>query len=77
VCGCSRTSWPPASSSAATSPPIAPAPMTATFTFQQCDEHRRFLECFQNLWQTARVPAISELERMLRGASLRITRPRQ
>jgi Fur family ferric uptake transcriptional regulator len=28
------------------------------------------------MWHTARVPAISELERMLRGASLRITRPR-
>jgi Fe2+ or Zn2+ uptake regulation protein len=28
------------------------------------------------MWHTAGVPAISELERMLRGVSLRITRPR-
>jgi Fe2+ or Zn2+ uptake regulation protein len=28
------------------------------------------------MWHTGRVPAISELESMLRGASLRITRPR-
>ena len=34
------------------------------------------LESFQNLWQTGGVPAVSELERMLRGASLRVTRPR-
>jgi Fur family ferric uptake transcriptional regulator len=31
---------------------------------------------FQNLWDTAGVPATLELERMLRGASLRVTRPR-
>ena len=34
------------------------------------------LERFQNLWQTGGVATTSELERMLRGASLRVTRPR-
>jgi Fur family ferric uptake transcriptional regulator len=50
--------------------------MIATFTFRQCDEDEAFLECFQKACHTACVPASSELERMLRGASLRITRPR-
>jgi Fur family ferric uptake transcriptional regulator len=44
--------------------------------FQECDEVGTFLECFQNCPRLLRVPAISELERILRGASLRITRPR-
>jgi Fe2+ or Zn2+ uptake regulation protein len=36
----------------------------------------RNLDRFQNMWHTPGVPPISDLERMLRGASLRITRPR-
>jgi Fur family ferric uptake transcriptional regulator len=34
------------------------------------------LEWFQNLLQTAAVPTSTEIERMLRGAQLRVTRPR-
>jgi Fe2+ or Zn2+ uptake regulation protein len=34
------------------------------------------LDLFQNLWHTSGMPGSSELERMLRGASLRVTRPR-
>jgi Fur family transcriptional regulator, stress-responsive regulator len=33
-------------------------------------------DSFQNLWHTWGVPATAELERMLRGATLRVTRPR-
>jgi Fur family transcriptional regulator, stress-responsive regulator len=36
----------------------------------------RNLDRFQNMWHTAGVPPISDPERMLRGAALRITRPR-
>jgi Fur family ferric uptake transcriptional regulator len=34
------------------------------------------LERFQNLWNTATVSVAEEYERLLRGASLRVTRPR-
>ena len=34
------------------------------------------MDRFQNLWHTPGVPATAELERMLRGARLRVTRPR-
>jgi Fur family transcriptional regulator, stress-responsive regulator len=34
------------------------------------------LEFFQNVWHASGVPATAELERMLREASLRVTRPR-
>jgi Fur family transcriptional regulator, stress-responsive regulator len=34
------------------------------------------LDRFQNLWHTLGMPGSSELERMLRKASLRVTRPR-